>query len=379
MAEVLTGNILRMRQNGSMYPLYVDLPHVRVYTLFFPSETIGAPVLIYHPGGPGASGIGTALSTFTDGDTDLTSQYHLIVMDVPGDTGFSIKKSDFIISDEQTVNDMMRVLRAMFKVYEPLIGTTPLIDLFGFSYAGKILPLLGQRLYQDGYSVRGLAIFSGYTDPLIQEVRPIMEYLLYGGLITSSEYEEKEKITNLIEEMIREDPYSTDAQILYLDTLTDIWDRASANTYNIETPIALFSDDQEGTIEMYFNDVLVQKAFGVSTPYTTSLDLETYRGFLSPANDALLFLADKGVLIIYVMGSLDGAVIAKGTRDMIEDTFKTSLTEDRWIVDERVIGRISRVRPNVIVGTIIGADHSLSTDTGMSGFRDAMDMLSRQT
>lgn len=427
MAQIFASMIRLMRDRGQMYPMYVDLLQSRIFTLFFPSKQRDASVLIYNPGGPGGSGLpqifenfapmvlseqnGRIETTENEGVYSLTNRFHLLYIDIPADTGFSIAKDNGPVQygDPTTIEDAVRVINAVLKTYRRFVGENPVVDFFGFSYAGKIWPLIAQRLIQNGRRVGGLAIFSGYTDPIRQEIRPLMEYLLYAGFISSTDYTQLERMTDQIEQQIREDPTGKNwrnIQELYMRTIIAAWEAASVDTYDITNPSTvedpLDKPDitfrhliRQGNIgevidmDILLNDPIVQEALGVNVPYysnASTFDIETYEGFLASAAGALKFLADRGVVIFYIMGSLDGATLAKGTKDMMEVTFRTRLQERRWIINlENIIpnanrnlilvGKVAQVRPNVYYGTVIGSGHSLESEQGIIAFIAVMDAL----
>lgn len=427
MAEVLAQMIATMRSRRMMLPMYVDLPQSRIFTVFFPSTSRNAPVLVYNPGGPGASGLVDILTSYSpliivgdsDGEYDvienygsenLTERFNLLYLDIPANTGYSIAKESTPVQygDVDTAVAGVRVIKAVLKAQVEYVGEDPLIDFFGYSYAGKIWPLIAAQLLRDGYRIGGLALFSGYTHPILQEIRPLMEYLLYAGFISSTDYDTLEAMTNQIEDMIVRDPSGRNwkhIQDLYIQTVTNAWEAASVNTYDITSPSSVedaldksqikymlqHSKSSEGTsVSALLSNALVMRAMGVNTPYNpeaTTFDISNYQGFLSPSTSALKYLADNGVFIIYIMGSLDGATLAKGTKDMFELLFDTKLQEKRWIVpvtdtegneSRALIGKISQVTPNVYYATVIGSGHAMESPEGVVGFGAAMEYLFQQ-
>lgn len=407
-----------------MIPLYVDLPDSRIFTLFFPSLKKNAPVLLYNPGGPGSSSISGILSMYSplifdyftgkvsknSGIFNLTERFNLIGIDVPANTGYSlIKKTPEEYGDPTTLRDYVIVLKTLLQQFKQYVGEKPVLDFFGFSYAGKILPLVAERMSKDGYKIGGLAIFSGYTDPLRQEIRPLMEYLYYMGLLTSTEYNKYEKITNDIEKMLLSGADWRQVQDLYGEVGTMAWEAASADTFDTKLPSTVENpldkplpdekedEEQEMVIDIYFNNPAVMKAIGANTPFSdqaSMVDPITYKGFLQPATDALKYLADKGVLIFYVMGTMDGATLARGTEDMMEYLFSTKIDGSRWFVmgekyadsslsgkedasSYSLVGKISKIRPNVYYAVIIGSGHSMESKEGFLATAAVLDALSQ--
>ena len=402
MTDIFASMLKRMRDEKLMIPIYIDLPFTRTFALFFPSKMKGAPLLVFSPGGPGETGYDSIFKEYSpyiydeetksikknSGPYNLTSRFNLLYIDAPGDVGYSVVKKPEVYGDQVFTNQVVRVIKMIVKQYGLENNA---IDFFGYSYAGKIWPLVAEQLYKEGYKIGGLAIFSGYTDPIRQEIRPLNEFLLYGGLINSSEYQRLESATDQIERLVQTD-YDKNwrqAQSLYINTLTNAWGIASAFTYDVKLP-SLFVDpldkdeDEDPLISAFMSSSQVKTILGVPQsvtfhPEATVYSILTYKGFLQSSAQALKFLADQGVPIIFVMGTMDGAVIAKGTRDMMQSLFNTRLVEERWFYPldngEKLIGKISKVRPNVYYGTVIGSGHSLDTVEGSLGFIASMQYL----
>lgn len=448
----------QMRNNGIFEPTYIKYEDNMIYTLFFPSQSDkDAPLLVFYPGGPGGSGLYAMFSEYgpyrynPSTDTwerneimDLTSKYNLLYMDISEDTGYSYmvdnsdentdtnnKEIDIDKNKHNTLNDkylseMMTV--AIEEIYDDKISVknTPIyvnnhntkntpISLFGFSYAGKLLPMVARNLIEDGYDVDAVGIFSGYTDPLKQEIRPIAEYLLYIGGISNSEYQEMEKLSIQVESLINNaqaidstnthigNKYWKEAQTLYSELISNIWARSALDTYNIDDDIlesmGIGNDNTGFDINKIFNDPTVMEILGAKSDYkdVASFDIDTdYSGFLMPATSDLKWIIDHGVFVLYFMGSFDGATFIKGTKDMFTDLYG-NVDEQIWSKyelpnlqnisdidketiepDNEIYGKISIVNPNLAYGVIYSEGHSFAGQRGQSAFPVLFDYLYNQ-
>lgn len=423
--NALVSSIKRMRREGTLIPIYINLGSIYVFTLFLPSSKPGSPILIYNPGGPGGSGVESILMDYApyiphvsddtsdntnntykvecvknSGPNDLTSKYNLLYLDFPGDTGYSLDIAhqtgvkNRVYGDEASTDIAAKTIETVLQMFK--LEDRP-IEFFGFSYAGKIWPLVGKELILHGYNVTGMALFSGYTDPILQEIKPVSEYLLYTGVITNDEYKLLESETLKIENLINSDPLWTkwrEIQALYESTIEQAWDLASADTYDIKSTTDP-NEDEEDT-DSPLQDTRVKDALGISAQFhslATTFETVDYKGFLAPADDALKFLADRGVFIFYCMGSLDGASLAKGTKDMIEKIFNIQAQEKRWTMpnpdnnagisssttkdnmDPIILGKIGKVKKNVYYGVVIGTGHSFDTKHGQLALNKVMEFL----
>ena len=382
-----------MREKHLFFPAYVDLPDAQIYTMFFPSQKKNAPVLIYNPGGPGGSAVEQILRQYSPyvyrdgkimkntGDMDLTLMFSLLYLDIPAGTGYSIAKKKIQYGDKNTVSTAVSVIQILLRYYKEYVGINPTLDFFGFSYAGKILPLIARDLYDQGYKIGGIVLFSGYTDPILQEIRPIMEYLLYNGLISSSEYSSLEDITNQIEKMLllKQKDWK-EIQKIYIDTLSSAWDIAQTDTYNIQNTI--YRETILESIDVSMDNVDVKRSLGAKGVYNadaSSFEIATYEGFLSSASSSLKYLSDREVLLLYMMGTLDGATLAKGTKDMMEQIYHVSLKGDKWMIGDIHIGRLSKINKNVYIGIVIGTGHSFDTKEGVIAFSTCLKYLHEYT
>lgn len=407
----------QMRNNGIFEPTYIKYDNNMIYTIFFPtrSNDDNTPLLLFYPGGPGGSGLYSMFSEYgpylynpsTDiwkrnEIMDLTSRYNLLYMDISEDTGYSyiIDNKDYKHNtlNDKYLSEMMTV--ALEEIYNDKNNKGTLnipISLFGFSYAGKLLPMVARNLIEDGYNVDTIGIFSGYTDPLKQEIRPIAEYLLYIGGISNSEYQEMEKLCIQIESLIDSaeihscNKYWKEAQTLYSELISKIWARSALDTYNIENDVLEsmgIGSYSTFDINEIFNDPIVMEIMGAKSDYKdiASFDIDKdYSGFLIPATSDLKWVIDHDVFVLYFMGSFDGATFIKGTKDMFTDMYGNT-DEEIWSKytipylsnndidkksinpDNQIYGKISIVNPNLAYGVIYSEGHSFTGQRGQYAF-----------
>lgn len=375
MSTTLSSLVSTLRNNGRLYTSYVELQYSRVFTMFFPSKIDTDDVMIYYPGGPGISGTSHVLNVFSplvlrNGDVcvnmgvyDITSKYNLIYMDIGGDIGYSRSKDNNVVhGDNVYTQEMYSCIRTLIHRH---MNDRCNIYMFGFSYAGKVLPMVARLLIDGGYTVRKVSLFSGYTDPIDQEINPINEYLLYNGLISNSDYDRLEKMTNSIERRLRTSTIDRSIQQIYTSTMNTIWRLTGVNTYNI-----IEGSDVEESLDDEMNDTEVMKSIGSIYPYneySQLYDPSTYDGFLVSAIQHVKYIVDNGVHVVYVMGSMDGAVLAKGTKDMISKAFSIDMDEQIWRYNGIHIGKIA-THGNIGYGIVTGTGHSMDSSYGRMAF-----------
>lgn len=379
MVDALISVIATLRNAGRLYTAYVDLPSSRVFSMFFPSKIVTNDVMIYYPGGPGISGTSDVLDMFSPivaregkiytnvGVYDITSRYHLLYMDIGGDIGYSVSKgNDAVHGDDLYTQEMYKCIKVLLHRY---MIDTPTVYMFGFSYAGKVLPMVCRLLIDGGYTVRRVSLFSGYTDPIDQEINPINEYLLYNGLISTSDYNRLEKMTNTLEARLRTTDNIMEIQEAYVYTMNTIWNITGVDIYNITQ-----GADVEGASDARMNDRDVIKAIGSDTAYhsiSSLYDSSTYQGFLSSAIGHVRYIVDRGVDVMYIMGSMDGAVLAKGTKDMIHKAFNCNMEESIWMYRDTPIGKIAK-GDGISYGIVTGTGHSMNSSYGRMAFAHAI-------
>lgn len=389
--EAIANMISSYRRDGMMYPLYVNLENTNVFTLFFPSLNPDRSnhILLYNPGGPGSSGIPSLFDEFlpyyvqeNNGQYEivenplgkiLLTNFSILYIDIGGDTGYNIVNQDQVWGDDVIMTETLQVIKKVLEVYQDKIGSNPILSFFGFSYAGKLWPMVATKCIQENIQVDNIVIFSGYTHPIYQEIKPISEYLLYSGIISQTEYEDLETRTLDLENRINKN-YESDWRNIqkdYIDLLDEMWSKVQVDEYNIYLSSKRKKKYVDEYTEEIYNSDVVKKSLGVYSDYADSatvFDVETYKGFLLDAGKDLLFLSQNGVTIVYVKGMQDGATIIKGTQDMFEAIFGRKIVYEPWIVnifdEEITIGRIAEIVPNVFLCTVIGTGHNFDTEFG---------------
>lgn len=432
-ANSFISGLTRMKSHGIFFPEYVKLDGIDVFTLVIPSNIPNAPTLIYNPGGPGASGIMHIFIEYTpyvfdirsgtwkrnSGVKDISSWANLIYVDAPGNTGYSIVTGSLPYNDQTSTSIFTETIETLLDHYG--WNKNP-IDFFGFSYAGKIWPLVAQQMLLDGYNIHALVIFSGYTDPVRQEVAPLLEYVSEIGGLSNKTYKDLQPLSNEIQSLLsgKVTQQSLDkAQQLYFQMMPEAWGDTELVPHNIRMTARSIAEQGGGTVENTDDDAFidvgeilptpeieesnkeeeisllnlsaVKEIFGVNTHWNagaTSFTIPGYQGFLSSSISALKFLGQKGVIILYFMGSFDGATIAKGTKDMLESTFGP-LDEYVWVdkaannpseaINTTIYGKIGQVQnplyPHVYYGVAYDTGHSFDGPKGEIAFEIVMGYL----
>lgn len=389
---------------------YTDEDHTLVYSIFFPCKDKEAPVLLFNPGGPGDSGLlqifeyylpyayNIAMDNWIDNSiNDLTKSFNLIYIDFPANVGYSKVIRKTIYGDQQSTNMVTSVITKLLQKYHLFKNN---INFFGYSYAGKIWPMVALKLKMSGYKVNGLAIFSGYTDPVLQEIRSLTEYLMYNGAINNDSYDKYELLTNKIESLLSmKIPNVIEATKLYKELDSGIFDITGLQQYNVSDDIYNSGGKLKHSIEnvlhtadALFNNKDVKVSLGSNTEYhveTPLFDpLNSYVGFLTSSRDSLKTLGDMDVFILYFMGSFDASTLAKGTRDMFNMMYGTPINEDIWSyrkitnADNQpniIYGKIVKYKSNVYYGTIYAEGHDLSGPRGLEAFNMIMKFLYSRT
>lgn len=354
-----------LREKGIYRSRYVKVGNVYVYTLFVPATVRDAPVLFYVSGGPGISVMTYILTTGTEyqydintgtwmRDVDLqygSNRYNIIYFDLVPDLGYNTYTGTVSFSDIDAALLGSSVLSAILKV-EGL--TERSIQFYGYSYAGKYLPLIAERMIEMGYCVDGMLLVNAVTDPCTQIIDPYVQYLWTQGSLSLRQREQLECIAS--------DARRTLKSQYYIDLIDKAYEMTGLDHYDVR--YTLLSDDIEVLPEdTLHNDLDVKRVLGARGEYrvvSSLFTIESYPDFLRPATDSLVSLVDRGVFVCYFTSQFDGLVHVTGTRLMMRDLF-SEVQDHLWIVRDKseisILGKISRIRPNLYTGTIYDSGH----------------------
>ena len=180
--SIYTGWIVGDTPSGSLY--YYNL-YTKDATDLNSTDT---PLIIYLKGRPGSPAtmsafmeVGPYLAILADeswqnfsvrpNPNSWTKDYHLLMIDNPLGTGFSILQNNYSInSTEQTVDNLITFLTRFFELY-PSVVNMP-IYLYGRSYGAKWASTLAYKWLQtEGLQevpLAGLILAHGIVDPLLQ-------------------------------------------------------------------------------------------------------------------------------------------------------------------------------------------------------------------
>ncbi|KAF5273909.1 hypothetical protein FQA39_LY01024 [Lamprigera yunnana] len=167
---------------------------------FFPSEEnyVNAPVLLWLQGGPGDSSMtGLFLEngpfranknlTVEIREIRWTRKFSVVYIDNPVGTGYSFTDEGGYAQNQSIIGQHLHnALQQFYQLFPELQNN----DLFitGESYAGKYIPAVAYSILKDDLklklNLKGLAIGSGYSDPINQY--DYDEYLYQIGLIDSN-------------------------------------------------------------------------------------------------------------------------------------------------------------------------------------------------
>lgn len=101
----------------------------------------------------------------------FTKNHHLLVIDQPVGTGFSIRRNnDTVISSDQAADNLITFFSRFYKLY-PELQNLPTY-FYGHNYGGKWVPTLFYKWLQDdrfsGISIAGVIIGNGFIDQKYQ-------------------------------------------------------------------------------------------------------------------------------------------------------------------------------------------------------------------
>ncbi|CAG7824387.1 unnamed protein product, partial [Allacma fusca] len=152
--------------------------------LNFKNQNPNAPLIFWLQGGPGSSsltGIFNENGPFVVDkrnnlkfrNTSWTLTHSVLYIDQPAGTGYSFTQDDrgYARSQDDVARDLYSALVQFFHMFPCNIKND--FYLSGSSYAGKYVPALAHKIHHENrntpaikINMKGLAIGSGYTDPI---------------------------------------------------------------------------------------------------------------------------------------------------------------------------------------------------------------------
>nr|XP_018897589.1 PREDICTED: venom serine carboxypeptidase-like [Bemisia tabaci] len=180
------------------------------------------PLVVWLQGGPGASsmfGLFTELGPFFVTKNQKLKRrkyswhrkYNLVFIDNPVGAGFSFTKKDSGYARDETdvARDLYEALVQLHKLFPTLQRNKLFIT--GESYAGKYIPAIGHKIYQENkvsnfkINLAGLMIGNGWTDPVHIVDQSAFLYRL--GLIDSMTRDDFQRKEDEIRDNIRSGQY----------------------------------------------------------------------------------------------------------------------------------------------------------------------------
>ncbi|XP_074602001.1 putative serine carboxypeptidase CPVL [Brevipalpus obovatus] len=199
---------------------------------FFPCEDPKAPVAIWLQGGPGAAstfGLFTEHGPFVvhaDMTVGLrnytwTKMLSMLYIDQPVGTGFSFTDSEegYRNTQEEIGSDLYVFLQHFYQVFPEQRPNDLWIS--GESYAGKYVPAIAYKLYQERatsqMNFKGVAIGDGYVDGMLQNNYADLLYQI--GMFDENEARKGRKIEQQVRELAIKGEYRQCHDVLdaYID------------------------------------------------------------------------------------------------------------------------------------------------------------------
>ncbi|OXA38037.1 venom serine carboxypeptidase [Folsomia candida] len=183
-----------------------DACHSTIFFWFFPAmyDAPTAPVILWHGGGPGSSGLSALFSQhgpFSLGDDGTLHLRHMpwalarsvLYVDSPVGTGFSRhddRPECYVRTTTKTAKHMVTAMSQFFIMF-PEYGKNDFF-IFSGSYGGKFVPAIAYEIHTQNrnsvtINLKGFCIASGFSDPISQ-----IDYgavYLAQGLIDAGEFD----------------------------------------------------------------------------------------------------------------------------------------------------------------------------------------------
>ncbi|KAJ3423911.1 serine carboxypeptidase-like 48-related [Anaeramoeba flamelloides] len=317
-------------------------------------------------------------STLYNNPYGWNKQMHLLYVDNPVGAGYSyVEKENGYPTDEVWMaNELYTALSVFFSKYQKY--STNDFYIFGESYAGKYIPAISYKIYEEGNKInlKGFSIGDGLTDPLSQ-IPHFSDYAYATGLIDINQKAQIVEIENKALAAIKNKEYTKGQDLFYQAVNTIVGWAGGVNEYDIRD----YQGYDFGVATEYFNSTAAKKNFGANVDWNFCSD---------PAQDALLadfsktvkplvdVLVQQGYKVLLYNGQFDLIVNLLGAEDWIKNinwAGKTNFNNaDRkiWKVDDNVAGYVKNYE-NLTYIMLLASGHLAP----MNQPKNTYDMISR--
>jgi len=291
------------------------------------------PIVIWLQGGPGGS---SQIGNFMEmGPWQLTynpktgkyqetprqlswnDYYHLLVIDNPRGTGYSIAdQNSYVQTEDQVAEDFLQALINFYSLPDFAgFKNTPLY-IFGESYAGHYIPSISKRIIQYNSQkpslsipLKGMGIGDGWTDPINQlPLNGLFAYSL--GLLDDVERAKVEAFQTTGIYNIKNKNWKLALTAFDNIMNTIVQSGGNVNVYNFRD----FGDYDFSFIEKFMNDADTVQRYNVDPSVAGHFKEENTAVYTALTNDFMQSVADR---VAFVLQSNLSTLIYNGQDDII--------------------------------------------------------------
>jgi len=289
------------------------------------------PIIIWLQGGPGGTSqagnflemgpYGLTLDKSTgkwkESKKDLSwnDHYHMLFIDNPRGTGYSIAdKRSYVTTEDEVAEDMLNALINFYALSDfKAFANTPLY-IFGESYAGHYIPAISKRIIESNKQgknpkvpLAGVGIGNGFVDPVHQ----LAENALFAYALGLTDDVQRAKI-----EFYQLQGVSNIQRGRWLDAQSD-FDRVMDNIVTYGGDLNVYNFRQFGSYDFssivkFFNDADTVKRYNVDPSvagHFTDINIDVYNAlshdFMQSVADRVAYVAASGLPVMFYNGQDD--------------------------------------------------------------------------